>query len=544
MKDVQEKPFIVTEIPYIDLSHKDKESFVLSLSPAVRESDYFLVIDMYSYADHTHPDGHVAWWQFALDDTLSLTVQIEIADGRIFVTIPGWDGPEKTWKNGGTFTGVNEDVLSLHVVLRRCSNRAIVFDDTIPVYLRASALEAALALQRNLLEDLDRPGVPSPPWYCFPKDYRVCLLTQTFSLPDAVGSFVLDMCKLFRRSGIPYNIYASGFDPILKPTVKPVHEFLADIRSTDVIFYNLSIFDEYFDAIKNLDCKKALYYHGITPSRFMRVYDAEFARYCGRAYEHLEGAAEFDALAANSRFSAEEMNAAVQRSRTSGSEARASIAGNTVPEIVTFPPVLDPGGWDAVEAEEEALAADETILLYVGRLSPNKKIEDLFALQSEYLKLDPHSSLVIVGKPQFAWYTAYLNHLLETAYSHVPVLFLQNMSQGRLKSVYAQSSAYVSMSEHEGFCLPLIEAMYFGKPVFAYAHPAVRETLGESGIVFFEKEMNLVAERIFHTLHHPEELKYVVETQGRRFRAICSEADGRAVWRLLERTVFGDARAV
>ncbi|GEM_PF-1184317 len=582
----QGRPFIFADKAYLDLTDAESVAMEMILSPGVLESEYFLVMDIYSSANHIHPQGHVGWWQLELDDRLSVSINVEKTDQGIRVTFPSSKGAQDSWENREMISGLDEEVLWLHVVLRQSRNRAIAFEDILPVYISSESLGSALALQKSLLADFTHLHDTAWPWYCWPRDVHVCIVTQTFSLPDAVGSFVLDTCRLLRRSNIPCSIYASRFDPMLRPAVRPVQELLAGRRPKDLVLYNLSIYDEYFDAIQRLSCRKALYYHGITPPKYFRVYDGEFVKLCEKAYDHLGKSGGFDKVAANSVYSAQELQSFARQMETRGSGSDTAILraiapekaqttgvrtlkaiekasapstepcatlGNTEEEfaeesrvqgktlVISFPPVLNPRTWEMIETEDVQLPNKGTMLLYVGRVAPHKKIEDLITLQFEYLKLDPDSHLVIVGKPQFPGYVAYLEYLLETKYKHAQITFLHNLRRGQLKAVYTRSSAYVSMSEHEGFCVSLIEAMYFGKPIFAYAQPAVRQTLGESGKVFFRKDFGVIADEIFRLLNNQTEMDHLVAVQSRRFNEIAVQADGRAIWRLLEDLVFGDA---
>ncbi len=585
-KDNLNRPFIVSGEAYLDLSHAQSAAMELSLSPGVLESEYFLVVDVYSQAHHIHPQGHVGWWQLDLDDRLSVSVNVEKTECGISVTFPNAQGTRDCWENREMISGLDEAVLWLHVVVRRSDNRAIAFEDIVPVYLNSRSLEDAMTFQKNLLEDFTHLRDAARPWYCWQPDVRVCIVTQTFILPDAVSSFVLDVCRLLRRSNIPCSIYASRFDAMLKPAVRPVHEFLVSCRPEDVVLANLSIYDEYFDAVESLACRKGLYYHGITPPKYFRVYDAEFAALCENAYDHLGKSGRFDKIAANSAYSARELKGFAGKNASSDSGSEADILGSVSPEraqttlvrtleaiqtalsdthrpynaranaeeglvneeklpgeldCITFPPVLAPRVWETIEAEDIQVPETGTMLLYVGRLAPHKKIEDLIALIVEYLKLDPDSHLVIVGNTQFPDYLAYLEYIRETACKDAQITFFRDLTRGRLKTLYTRSSAYVSMSEHEGFCVPLIEAMYFGKPIFAYAQPAIRETLGESGNVFYKKDFAVVAAEMFRVLNNQAEIDHMVDIQNRRFNEISEEADGRAVWRFLEDLVFDDA---
>jgi glycosyltransferase involved in cell wall biosynthesis len=173
-------------------------------------------------------------------------------------------------------------------------------------------------------------------------------------------------------------------------------------------------------------------------------------------------------------------------------------------------------------------------------VAQHKKIEDLVALFQEYHNLDQDSCLLIVGTHLMPGYSAYLRHVLDTRFQRVKdsIFFLGEVSLGQLKSLYRACSAFVTMSEHEGFCLPVVEAMSFDLPVFAYAEPAVRETLGGSGVICYSKDFPVIAEDMHRILHSTNELAHMLASQRRRVGEIEHEANGYALWRAFEEVLF------
>jgi glycosyltransferase involved in cell wall biosynthesis len=107
------------------------------------------------------------------------------------------------------------------------------------------------------------------------------------------------------------------------------------------------------------------------------------------------------------------------------------------------------------------------------------------------------------------------------------------VSDAKLQTIYSSASVYVSMSEHEGFCLPVLEAMAAGLPVISYAQPAVQEVLGGNGITFFEKDFEYLAAYLRGLLDAPDRLAEIVARQHDRATALIRGADGMAFWRLL-----------
>jgi glycosyltransferase involved in cell wall biosynthesis len=108
------------------------------------------------------------------------------------------------------------------------------------------------------------------------------------------------------------------------------------------------------------------------------------------------------------------------------------------------------------------------------------------------------------------------------------------VSDAELAERYATASAYVSMSEDEGFCLPILEAMLAGLPVFTYGLPAIREVLLNSGLYFLKKDYKYLAGVLHGFLSNPTRIDEMVGKQRERAISMAKEMDGRGFLRLLE----------
>jgi glycosyltransferase involved in cell wall biosynthesis len=137
----------------------------------------------------------------------------------------------------------------------------------------------------------------------------------------------------------------------------------------------------------------------------------------------------------------------------------------------------------------EHLQDGKTNLLFVGRLAPNKCQDDLLRAFDHYLTMDPQARLILVGQgePNDPYYRHLLNTIDKLRLTEF-VMLPGQVNDAQLLAFYRTAHLFWSMSEHEGFCVPLIEAMWFDIPILAYASTAVPETLGEGGILFTTKE--------------------------------------------------------
>jgi glycosyltransferase involved in cell wall biosynthesis len=214
-------------------------------------------------------------------------------------------------------------------------------------------------------------------------------------------------------------------------------------------------------------------YHNITPAEFFEPFWPDYAPILRRGRADLPALApHFDVALGVSAYNAGDL----------------ATEGFHEPGVLPIP--VDPRKWEF--APDEAMMArlqdGRTNILFVGRIAPNKKQDDLVAAFREYLAFDPTARLIIVGKAEDA--DPYAAHLVETIAQFGlddSVLRPGSISEAELAACYRSAHLFWSMSEHEGFCVPLIEAMWFDVPVLAFRSSAVPETLGEAGVMFADK---------------------------------------------------------
>ncbi|MGO9570597.1 MAG: glycosyltransferase family 4 protein [Desulfomonilaceae bacterium] len=543
ISDERRQPLVRIDKIWLDLVTSRETLLNLSLDLDSPGSDYFLVIDVYSAARCVHPEGHVGWWRRDLDDTGQVPVLLAREDEGITVSFPKSEGATEQWVNRDVISGLREEVLQLHVVLRSSQNDAIVFEQVVPVYNSRESLVQAQERCSRLQSDFSSSRDFAPPWFLWPEDVRAHLVTVSFQEYDAVSAFVMSVWGLLIGHNVPCTIYSLHCDHDLRGFVRTVPDFLASVQECDVVFFNFSIHDPFMEAISALPCRKILYFHGITPPRALQAFDPELARVCEMAYEQLHIVGRFPKLLANSHGSASVLQSQLTLSErvTGVQNPQNDQAGCSVS---VCPPFVAPHPLNRMDSEPTELPECGTKLLYVGRLAPHKKIEDLIATFQEYVRIDPDSCLLLAGSLLSAGYGSYLRYLLESTYSDLMerVVYLSEVSQGQLKTLYEASDALVIMSEHEGFCMPIVEAMSLDLPVFAYAQTAVRETLGESGRVYYEKDFKAISADIFRVLHDDSLRRRILDAQRQRLQVIAKEADGRAIWRSFEEVLFADAR--
>jgi glycosyltransferase involved in cell wall biosynthesis len=246
----------------------------------------------------------------------------------------------------------------------------------------------------------------------------------------------------------------------------------------------------------------ALCYHNITPGKFLQSYNPEVAALCERGRRALARFAQPKVLIADSSFNAEDL-------REAG-----------LGEALVVPLLLNVPNRPTRRVE----APRHPTVLSVGRIAPNKRLEDVikaFALYQRHRA--PTASLVLVGSAVgFENYRRALERLVDRVEAR-RVFFTGPISSRARDAWYDHADAYLSMSVHEGFCAPLVEALAHGAPVVARGAGAVPETLGGAGIVLDGEDAPLVAEALNEVVSSSETRTALAAAAARRLAELRPE---------------------
>jgi len=180
-----------------------------------------------------------------------------------------------------------------------------------------------------------------------------------------------------------------------------------------------------------------------------------------------------------------------------------------------------------VPALERLLQDGLTNILFVGRIAPNKKIEDHIRMAEHYKRyVDAYYRFIFVGKCDAVPHYYHAVRRLIVEYRMLPerFWFTGPVPEVELAAYYRNAHAYVSLSEHEGFCVPLVEAMTMDVPVLAYGATAVPETLGGAGVTFAPKDLEYGAELLGGLIYDDVFRRGVIAGQRERARAFAPAA--------------------
>ena len=339
---------------------------------------------------------------------------------------------------------------------------------------------------------------------------RIHLLTPSIIPGDAVSSDLLGMRRWFRRQGHEAFAYAGRCHEGLRHQVRPLRAYRRYLASRDdVLIYHHSVGWPAGLALYEMSRnRKIVRYHNVTPAHFYEPYNTSYVRACLRGIKETRWLARSrpELFLAASDFNAQGL-----------------IASGAQPSACrTIPPLHGIGDLDQLQVDEELAAQlrDRTNLLFVGRVTPNKGQLHLIRALAYYLRYlgqDAHLYLVggfDVGIP------GYLEELQSEIRRHRlqdRVHLCGKVMARQLKTYYTHASVFVCASEHEGFCVPLVEAMYYGIPIVAYGGSAVGATLGDAGIVWGTPAPALFAESIRQIITRPEVRAILVHRQRERF---------------------------
>ena len=322
---------------------------------------------------------------------------------------------------------------------------------------------------------------------------------------DAIGDSARTVRDMLRAMGHDSEIFAMTIDDDLRGDVLPYGDAAA--TEGDVTIFHFALPSPMTEAFAKLKGTRVLQYHNITPAAFFAPYDPGLFRLAALGRQELATlAGRVDLALGDSDFNRQELEALGFHPT-----AVMPIAVNT--ERITDAP--------ARPALERILRDGLINILFVGRIVPNKKIEDHIRLAEMYKRyVDSYYRFIFVGRYDgIPRYYAQIRALI-AQYEMLPdrFWFTGPVPDADLAAFYRWSDAYVSLSEHEGFCVPLVEAMAADVPVVAYAAGAVPETLGGAGLLFEPKDLEVAAELLGTVVYDRDVRAGVLEGQRRRLQ--------------------------
>jgi glycosyltransferase involved in cell wall biosynthesis len=337
---------------------------------------------------------------------------------------------------------------------------------------------------------------------------------------DAIGDSARRVRDALRARGHESDLYALTIDDDLRGDVLPFAG--AEASAGDATIFHFALPSPMTDAFAAAGGVRVLQYHNITPAHFFAPFDRGLARLAWLGRAELASLSDgVDLALGDSDFNRQELEALGFR-RTGVMPIAVDL------ERITHAPRRP--------ALEESLDDELSNILFVGRMAPNKRLEDHIRLAEQYKRyVDADCRFIFVGRYDLVpRYHAMVRALIVT-YRMLPerFIFTGPVPDADLATFYRMADAYVSLSDHEGFCVPLLEAMAADVPVLAYASTVIPETLGGAGIEFAPKDLEYAAE-LLGTLVYDEEVRArILEGQRKRVADFGSDRVDRELDKLL-----------
>jgi glycosyltransferase involved in cell wall biosynthesis len=320
---------------------------------------------------------------------------------------------------------------------------------------------------------------------------------------DAIGDSARRVRDMLRERGHQSDVFAMSVDDELRDDVLAFPQESA--RRGDVTIFHFALPSPMTEAFAAVPGVRVMQYHNITPAHFFAPYAPALFRLAALGRRELATlAGKVDLALGDSEYNRQEL------------EQLGFARTGVMPIAVDLRRITDAPPRPALE---EILDDRLTNILYVGRIAPNKKIEDHIRLAEHYKRyVDAECRFIFVGRYDgVPRYYAMVRALIER-YRMLPdrFIFTGGVPDEDLATYYRMADAYVSLSEHEGFCVPLLEAMAADVPILAYSSTAVTDTLGGAGIEFFPKDLEFGAELLGSLVFDEDVREQVLAGQRRR----------------------------
>lgn len=325
---------------------------------------------------------------------------------------------------------------------------------------------------------------------------------------DAVSNDARAIYKVISEMGFRTGIYAEN-DKNITPHLKDLDyisslDKMPPLEDDDIIIYHHSTGTEKLcDMLPEMKGHKMMIYHNVTPSHYFTKYNGISEILCNMGRKSVYDLAPFiEYVMADSTFNANELI-----------EAGYKCPINVRPILIPFSDYEK----DPEPGLLKTYSDDYTNILFVGRVAPNKCQHDIITAFAYYKRhLNPKSRLIIAGSDGgMESYSGALQYYVKML-SLDDVVFTGHIRFSEILSYYRLADIFLCMSEHEGFCVPLVEAMFFDVPIIAYDSSAISETLGGAGILTKSKDPVFTARLMDRLVSDKQLREQVVESEKKR----------------------------
>lgn len=337
---------------------------------------------------------------------------------------------------------------------------------------------------------------------------------------DAISNSAFNIKRYLNEKGIASEIYAM----VIHPKLLGVVRHFTEIPTDQHVIYHLSVGCPLSYKIPEFSRKRILLYHNITPSHYFKDYFPTAVEMCDQGRVELAYLRPYiDVAFADSEYNRKELL------------EYGYVRTEVTPIIINF---------DEYDAPH-SIAVSHSLsyfkkgkdILFVGRLAPNKKYEDLIQIFYFYKKyICPGARLFLIGSFFEDEYYEKLKNLVALL-SIKDVYMMGHVPFNQLLSYYKNADLFLCMSEHEGFCVPLLEAMHFRIPIIAYECTAIGETVGKGGMLVNHKDSFKIATDIQYVLENEDLQLNMLEHQKERLQYYSKQSTERIWWNEIQKVI-------
>ncbi len=328
---------------------------------------------------------------------------------------------------------------------------------------------------------------------------------------DAVTNHIVEIDRRLSRWGLDSRIYGAeiSLSPTDKAQLSAAYRPFLNHRD-DVLIYHYSAYCDNYTLFQESKNRKILVYHNITPAEYYHHYDATYELLCARGRRVLAGLTDCDLAVGVSEYNRQELVSAGFRDTT---------------VLPLFLGVDDFAGAERnPELYRRLKSKNMTNVLFVGRVAPNKAFEELLKIFSVYHHyINPQSRLILAGARFLPRYDRVLDTLVERLHLAGVVLFTDRIPFQDLKTYFEAADLFVCASHHEGFCIPLLEAMHFDLPILGRAETGVPYTMETAGVLYHRLDYPVLAEMMQLLLTDQALRAQIIAGQRRRLADFAPE---------------------
>jgi len=329
-------------------------------------------------------------------------------------------------------------------------------------------------------------------------------LLTSISYGDAIGNYALLIQEALKKEGYESEIYVELIDPRMADKVRRLDQYLSESSPESILIFHFSIGSQASRLAYHLPDKKILIYHNITPSDFFESFHPHLTGLLYHGRRELAAFSNRCALAlGDSEFNRRELED-LGFPRTGVLHVKVDFDRlNIAPDKITM----------------ELLKDGKKNILFVGRVIPNKKFENLIKAFAYYRNhINSHVRLILAG--EFRGFERYYDALqgMISDLALNDVLFTGHIHQDELVACYRSADLFLCMSEHEGFCVPVLEAFHCGIPVIALHAAAVPQTMEGGGLVVTGHDPDGIAELGALCLEDESFRRRVLDSQDRALK--------------------------